>query len=80
MLAALVLVSKNNVIQYFNQLCDSIQQVYGDDCKEISDYFENHYISRRPCTPPLFLLDIWTMFHRTQHKVFWTNNSVRRMT
>ena len=80
MLAALAFVPENNVIQYFNQLCDSIQQVYADDCVEILDYFENHYIGRfrrnAPRRPPLFSLDIWNMFHRTQHELPRTNNSI----
>lgn len=46
MLAALAFVPKNNVIKYLNQLCDNIQRVYADDCEEVLDYFENHFIGR----------------------------------
>ena len=80
MLAALAFVPENNAIQYFNQLCDSIQQVHADDYVEILDYFENHYIGRfrrnAPRRPPLFSLDIWNIFHRTQHELPGMNNSI----
>ena len=80
MLATLAFVPENNVIQYFNQLRDSIQQVYADDYVEILDYFEDHYIGRfrrnERRTAPLFSLDIWNMFHRTQHELLRTNNSI----
>ena len=80
MLAALAFVPENNFIQYFNQLCDSIQQVCADDCVETLDYFKNPYIGRFqrnvPLRPPLFSLDIWNMFHRTQQELPRTNNSI----
>ena len=82
MLAVLAFVPKNNVIQYFNQLCDRTQQVYADDCEEMLDYFENHYIGcfrkNTPRRPPLFSLDIWNVFHWTQHELPRANNSIER--
>ena len=62
MLAALALVPENDIIEYFNQLCDSIQQVYADDCEEILGKFENCFSGRfrrnASRRPPLSSLDI----------------------
>ena len=71
---------RKNVIEYFNQLRDSIQQVYVHDCGEVLDYFENHYIDRfwrnAPRRPLLFSLDFSNMFQWMQHKLSRTNNNV----
>ena len=79
LLAALAFAPENNV-KYFNQLCDSIQQVYEDDCEEVLDYFEKKIIGRfhrnAPSRRAFLSLDIWNMFHPTQHQPPRTNNSV----
>ena len=72
MLAALAFVSKNNIIEYFNQFRDSIQQFYADDCEEVLNYFENHCIGRfcrNALRRPI-------LFHPTQQELPQTNNSV----
>ena len=47
---------------------------------EILNSFENHYIGRfrrnAPRRPPLFSLNIWKMFRRTQYELPRTNNSI----
>ena len=80
MLAALAFVPPNNVIPYYEELCDNIRNTFNEDCDDVIEYFEDNYIGRfrrnDPRRAPTFSIDLWNMFHRTFDELPRTNNSV----
>ena len=80
MLCALAFLPPAHVIQGFDDLADHIRQNYNQDVDELLDYFEDTYIGRyrrnAPRRQPMFAIQIWNMFHRTDNELPRTNNSV----
>ena len=80
MLCALAFLPPDDVIQEFEQLVDCIRDVYNDIMDGLLDYFEDTFIGRyrrnAPRRPPMFQLNLWNMFHRTDDELPRTNNSV----
>ena len=80
MLSALAFLPPQNVISGFEELCDDVRTNYQDDVDEHFEYFEDTYIGRyrrnAPRCQPLFAIDIWNMYHRTDEELPRTNNSV----
>ena len=67
------------VIEGFENLADNLRNLYGDEVDELLEYFEDNYAGRfrrnAPRRPPLFALDLWNMFHRTDDELPQTNTS-----
>ena len=80
MIAALAFLPPADVVPAFENLCDDIRHNYGVQADEILLYFEDNYIGRfmrnAPRQNPLFAIDLWNMFHRTDQELPRTNNSV----
>ena len=80
MLSALAFLPPQNVIPGFEELCDYVRANYQDDVDEHFEYFEDTYIGRyrrnAPRRQPLFAIDMWNMYHRTDEELPRTNNSV----
>ena len=69
-----------DVIEGSEELSDTIRGLYNDTVDDLLQYFEDTYIGRfrmnAPRRPPLFPIDLWDMFHRTDNELPRTNNSV----
>jgi hypothetical protein len=80
MISAIAFLPPNNVIDGFEVLCDAIRNHYGGDVDDLLEYFEDTYIGRFrrnvPRRPPMFNIDLWNMFHRSDDELPRTNNSV----
>ena len=80
MLSALTFVPPNNVIPYYEELCDNIRNTFNEDCDDVIEYFEDNYIGRfrrnASRRAPTFSIDLWNMFHRTFDELSRTNNNV----
>ena len=80
MIAALAFLPPADVVPAFENLCDDIRHNYGVQADEILLYFEDKYNGRfmrnAPRQNPLFAIDLWNMFHRTDQELPRTNNSV----
>ena len=65
-------------ITKIRNLADSIRNTYNGDVDDLLDYIEDNYIGRfsnAPRLPPLFPINLWNMFNRTD-ELPRTNNSV----
>ena len=80
MIAALVFVPPQDVVNSFDELCVVIRNHYDGDVDEVLDYFEDTYIGRfprnAPQRPPFFPIELWNMFNRTAEELPRTNNSI----
>ena len=80
MISALAFLPPGDVIDGFEELSDTIRELYNDTVDDLLQYFENTYIGKfrrnAPRRPPLFPIDLWDMFHRTDNELPRTNNSV----
>jgi hypothetical protein len=80
MIAALAFVPPDDLVEFFDELCDTIRGTYNEEVDVILDYFEDTYIGRfrrnAPRAPPLFGIEIWNMFHRTHQEMPRTNNHI----
>ena len=83
MIAATAFVPPRDVINAFEQLADIIRNEHQADLDDVLDYFEDSYIGRlrrnAPRRPPLFPIELWSMFNRTDivgcHHSFHSNVS-----
>ena len=80
MIGALAFVPPNDVIDSFDNLAQDIRDEYGQDMDDILDYFEDNYVGRfrhnAPRKHPIFDIEMWNMFHRTDAELPRTNNAV----
>ena len=80
MISALAFLPPEDVIDGFEELSDVIRELYNDTVDDLLQYFEDTYIGRfrinAPRRPPLFPIDLWDMFHRTDNELPRPNNSV----
>ena len=80
MIGALAFVPPNDVIDSFDNLAQDIRNEYGQDMDDILDYFEDNCVGRfrhnAPRRRPIFDIEMWNMFHRTDAELPRTNNAV----
>ena len=80
MLPALAFLPAGNVIEGFEELVDTIRILYDDVADDLLQYFEDTYMGRyrrnAPRRPPIFAINFWNMFNRTDDELPRTNNSV----
>ena len=80
MISAVAFLPPNDVINGFDDLCVEIRNLYNGDVDDLLEYFEDTYIGRfrrnAPRRPPMFSIDLWNMFHRSDDEFPRTNNSV----
>lgn len=80
MLSALAFVPPQNVEDGFDALTDFIRNIYNNEIDDLLEYFEDTYIGRyrrnAPRREPLFNINLWNMYHRTDDELPRTNNSV----
>ena len=80
MISAVAFLPPNDVINGFDDLCVEIRNLYNGDVDDLLEYFEDTYIGRfrrnAPRRPPMFSIDLWNMFHRSDDELPRTNNSV----
>ena len=80
MISALAFLPHGDVIDGFEELSDTTRELYNDTIDDLLQYFEDTYICRfrrnAPRLPPLFPIELWDMFHRTDSELPRTNNSV----
>ena len=73
MLPALAFLPAGDVIEGFEELVDTIRVLYNDVADDLLQYFEDTYIGRyrrnAPRRPPLFAINLWNMFNRTDNSV-----------
>ena len=80
MIAAPAFVPPQDVINAFEQLADIIRNEHQAGLDDVLDYFEGSYIGtfqrNAPRRPPLFPIELWNMFNRTDDELPRTNNSI----
>ena len=80
MLVALAFLPGGHVIEGFEELVDTIRILYDDVADDLLQYFEDTYIGKyrrnAPRRPPLFAINLWNMFNRTDDELPRTNNIV----
>ena len=80
MLPALAFLQAGDAIEGFEELVDTIRLLYDDVADDLLQYFEDTYIGRyhrnAPRRPPLFAINLWNMFNRTDDELPHPNNSV----
>ena len=80
MLPALAFLPAGDVIEGFEELEDTIRILCDDVTDDLLQYFEDTYIGRyrrnAPRRTPLFAINLWNMFNRTDGELPRTNNSV----
>ena len=80
MIAALAFVPSQDVVNSFDEFCVVIQNQYDRDADEVLDYFEDTYIGRfrrnAPRRPPLFPIELWSIFNRTAEELPRTNDNI----
>ena len=80
MLPALAFLPAGDVIEGFEELVDTMRILYDDVADDVLQYFEDTYIGRyrrnAPRRPPLFGINFWNIFNRTDDELARTNNSV----
>ena len=80
MLPALAFLPAGDVIEGFEELVDTIRVLYDHVGDDLLQYFKDTYIGRyrrnAPRRPPLFAINLWNMFNRTDDELPRTNNSV----
>ena len=73
MLPALAFLPAGDVIEGFEELVDTIRVLCNDVADDLLQYFEDTYIGRyrrnAPRRPPLFAINPWNMFNRTDNSV-----------
>ena len=79
-LPALAFLPAGDVIEGFEELVDTIRILNDNVADDLLQYFEDTYIGRycrnAPRRPPLFAINLWNMFNRTDDELPRTNNSV----
>ena len=79
MLPALAFLPAGDVIEGFEELVDTIRILYDDVADDLLQYFEETYIRRyrrnAPRRRPLFAINLWNMFNRTDDELSCTNDS-----
>ena len=80
MIAAVAFVSPQDVENAYIQVSTLIRKRYPGHADEVLDYFEDTYIGRyrqnAPRRAPLFAVELWNMFNRTDDELPRTNNSI----
>ena len=80
MVAALAFVPPQDVENSFVQVDRLIRNQYPGDADEFLDYFEDTYIGRyrqnAARRAPMFAIELWNMFNRTDEELPRTNNSI----
>ena len=79
MLCALAFLPEADVIDGFNELTDVVQENFEHDFDGLLNYFEDTYIGRvrrNRRGRPLFPINTWNMFNRTNDELPRTNNNV----
>ena len=80
MISALAFLPPADVGAEFVELCRIIRNVYNEEVDELLEYFRNTYVGRypqnAPARPPLFAINVWNMYHRTDDELPRANNSV----
>ena len=80
MIAAVAFVPPNDTVAVFEELSDEIRNTYNADADQILDYIEDSYTGRyrrnAPRRPPLFSIEMWNMYHRTDQEMPRTNNHI----
>ena len=80
MLPASVFLQAGDVIEGFEELVDTIRILYDDVTDELLQYFEDNYIGRYRRNAkrhtPLFAINLWSIFNRTDDELPRANNSV----
>ena len=80
MIAALAFVPAGLVVNAFEELSDEIRRVFNADADDILDYFEDTYLGRprrQGCRRnPIFMRNVWNMFHHCIVELPRTNNHV----
>ena len=76
-LPALAFFPAGDVIEGFEELVDAIRILYDDVADDLLQYLEDTYIGRyrrnAPRRPPLFSINLWNMFNRTDDELPRTN-------
>ena len=71
-----------NVVNPFERLYEVIHITYGIVADAVLDYFEDTYIGRFRGSAargaPLFSIEMWNMFHRTNQEMSRTNKHIER--
>ena len=79
-LPTLAFLPAGDVIEGFEELVDTIRILNDNVTDDLLQYFEDTYIGRycrnAPRRPPLFAINLWNMFNRTDDELPQTNNSV----
>ena len=82
MINALAFVPPNDVQNSFDQLAALIRNQYGNGADGVLDYFKDNYGWRfrvnAPRSIPIFPIDFWNMFPRTDDELSRTNNAVEK--
>ena len=77
MLPALAFLPAGDVTEGFEELVDTIRILYDDVADDLLQYLEDTYIGRyrrnAPRRPPLFSINLWNMFNRTDDELPRTN-------
>ena len=80
MISAIAFVPPDDVIESFDILTDELRRQFGDTLEDQLQYFEDSYIGRfrrnLPRRAPMFTIEVWNVFHRTDDELPRTNNSV----
>ena len=70
-----------NVINCFVALCPEIRNNFNADADDLLEYFEDTYIGRflqnAPRRDPLFFINLWNMFGRTDQELPRANNNIK---
>ena len=77
MLPALAFLPTGDVMERFEELVDTIRVLYDDVADDLLQYFDiSRYRRNAPKRPPLFAINLWNMFNRTDDELPRTNNRV----
>ena len=80
MLTALAFLPPQDVVRGFVAVCIEIRTNFGNVAEELLACFENTYVGRFPLNAPrnnpIFSIELWNMFHRTDAELPRTKNSV----
>ena len=81
MLTALAFLLPQDVARGFVAVCNEIRTNFGNVANKLQAYFQNTYVGRffrlnAPRNNPMFLIELWNMFHRTDAELPQTSNSV----
>ena len=69
-----------DVVRGFLAVCIEIRTNFGNVADELLAYFEDNYVGgyrlNAPRNNPIFSIELWNMFHRTDVELPRTNNSM----